>query len=386
MTENDNKKCNPFFQKILGIAKKRKSKRQNSDSRVNTKNENWSQEIHEIPASVLITNILPLLDHKTWNQFITLNKEIYLASRILTPPWPEGDLRVGKLVTSVAFSPDNETLAVTSCRKKIQIWDRKRGHYTSLEGHLKHVLYVCFSPNGNLLASSSKDGTVRMYSIEPPCHSHIIADQFRCIRIFEGHEAGIPYLAFSRDGSSIVTRGYDSTIRLWDVAEGACRQVFEVPVDLESYECVAFSPCGKTLAIVIEKEMILLWNLLYGTYARLIQPNHITAITYTPTGDSLVVATRDGTARFWDISNHSCVRIIEVGSPQSLVNSIVFSPDGTKMFAGNGSKIQVLNMNDGSFAATLRGHKDRVESLSVSPDGHTLVSGGDSKIHFWNII
>ena len=72
-------------------------------------------------------------------------------------------------VWSVCFSPDGQTLASGGDDTEIRLWDITTGTLRkTLTGHTGTVTSVCFSPDGQTLASASLDGTVLLWALAPP--------------------------------------------------------------------------------------------------------------------------------------------------------------------------------------------------------------------------
>ena len=73
------------------------------------------------------------------------------------------------------------------------------------------------------------------------------------------------------------------------------------------------------------------------------------------------------------------------------VNSVVFSADGSQLFAAAGEpalfgEIRQWNVADGKLVRVFEGHKDALYCVALSPDGKILASGGyDQKIKLWNV-
>ena len=75
----------------------------------------------------------------------------------------------------------------------------------------------------------------------------------------------------------------------------------------------------------------------------------------------------DKTIRFWDAKTQEPLEIIPLGS---IVYSVAFSPDGTRLAAGcRDNTIRLIDVAHRQQVAELRGHTDYVHAVAWSPDG-----------------
>ena len=70
------------------------------------------------------------------------------------------------------------------------------------------------------------------------------------------------------------------------------------------------------------------------------------------------------------------------------MNSVSFSPDGTKIVSGSDdNSIRIWDTTSSTQIHQLDGHSDYLYSVSLSPDGTKIVSGSrDSSIRVWDAV
>ena len=263
-------------------------------------------------------------------------------------------------VSSLAFSPDGKILASGGCRVnnqgycpsfqegKIILWDVMTGQPIGqpLLGHTDLITHIAFSPDGKLLASSSRDKTIILWDVR----THRPIGQ-----PLKEHSDLVSDVAFSPDGKMFASSSTDYTIILWDVQT---HQPIGQPLRHTGYvNSIAFSPDGKLLVSGTSANNILLWNVK----------------THKPVGQPLT-------------------------GQNDWVEIVAFSPDGRTFASGScgrrdnrgfclQGKIILWDVETRQpIGRPLIGHTGEVWSITFSPDGKTLVSGSDDNtIMLWDV-
>ncbi|AKG22118.1 trypsin-like peptidase domain-containing protein [Calothrix sp. 336/3] len=302
-----------------------------------------------------------------------------LSQPVKSPsPWTLASTLTGhsNWVSSVAFSPDGQTLASGSLDNTIKIWNPKTGKLiTTLTGHSNWVSSVAFSPDGQTLASGSGDKTIKIWNPKTG----------KLITTLTGHSDSVYSVAFSPDGQTLATGSHDKTIKIWDPRTG------ELITTLKGghygwVSSVAFSPDGQTLASVSEDTNIKIWNPRTGKLITTLKGGHyqlVTSVVFSPDGQTLATGSRDNTIKIW---NPKTGRLITTLTGHSgSVWSVAFIRDGQTLATGSGDyTIKLWNPRTGKLITTLTGHSNGVNSVAFSPDGQTLASGSDDKtIKIW---
>ena len=117
------------------------------------------------------------------------------------------------------------------------------------EGHALDIRGLAISRSGTLIASSSFDGTIRLWDI-------LQAREVRCLR---NHLGVVSSVAFSPDGWRILSAGSDSTLRLWEIDSG--QQLRRMEGHGGNIPCVAISPDGRYALSGGDDSTLILWKL-----------------------------------------------------------------------------------------------------------------------------
>ena len=117
----------------------------------------------------------------------------------------------------------------------------------------------------------------------------------------------------------------------------------------------------------------------------------VNSVGFSPDGTKIVSSSDDNKIIIWKVSDGSKIRTLTghaSGSGNARgVLSVGFSPDGTKIVSGAwDNKIIIWKVSDGSEIRTLTGHTGRVSSVGFSPDGTKIVSGSDDDtVKLWKV-
>jgi WD40 repeat protein len=248
----------------------------------------------------------------------------------------------GTFVNAVAYARPTGLLATGYGNGGVQLW-RSAGGKVAAAGPVLPgpatgtVEYVAFSPDGQLLASGSDDGMVRLWNVRDPARPvllaqlHDSADMVFCV-------------VFSPDGATLAAASSDNVTRLWNIAAPA-RPVRLGPVlrGATSYDMsVAFSPDGKTLAIGSADKTVRLWDVANPARPQslgrpLTGPGgYVYALAFSPDGRTLAAGVTDDTVWLWRVASPARpVLIATLTGPAGHVYSVAFSPGGATLAAGS---------------------------------------------------
>lgn len=186
-----------------------------------------------------------------------------------------------------------------------------------------------FSPDGTKLATSSADGTVRIWD----------TTQWVEIHVLEGHQSGVNYICWSWDSRYIASCSDDKTIRLWDANKGVCLRILD---EMKEYIfTLAYHPRNTILASAGD-EYIYLWETHTGSLLYKIQAhNHcISSLLFSYDGSILFSSSLDGLVRLWDVKSSCCLRTVLIQDKEIPISNILLTPN---------SKYLLISTNDNTM-------------------------------------
>jgi len=128
-------------------------------------------------------------------------------------PTEEGQLH--SFVTALCFSPDGTRLGSAEGDKTgsgdntARVWDSATGKLTLiLKGHANSLYSIAFSPDGSRIVTGSADKTARVWDTVTG----------REVLTLKGHDNVVLKCLFTPDGNRIITCSVDATIKVWERA------------------------------------------------------------------------------------------------------------------------------------------------------------------------
>jgi WD40 repeat protein len=238
------------------------------------------------------------------------------------------------------------------------------------------VASVAFSPDGTRLLSGSWDKEIKLWD----------ATTGNIIRTFRGDNAWVSSIAVTRDGNRIVSGNWDATVNLWDANTGAL--TLKLKDDLSGIiGSVAFSPDGARLLSSASGRRIVLRDAAKGTVVRTIGAHSgpVSSVAFSPGGDLILSGSHDRTLKLWKAADGALMRTID--GHLDNVTSVAFSPDGKLLLSGSRDKtLKLWRVSTGALVHTMQGHSDWISSVAFSPDGNRIVSGSqDRTLKLWDV-
>jgi WD40 repeat protein len=309
----------------------------------------------------------------------------YVAEPVATgsevlPGHPQG-------AASIAYSPDGRWLVVGAIGGVIRLWDCK--HHTPARTLVTgdENYNVAFSPTGQQFASTGYRRGVWLWGVW--------SGQRRC-PIPSGTWSVA--LAFSLDGHTLAAGTQDGDILLFDAETGRHLRGFRSGGPVMA---LTYTPDGAHLisgCITIDVR-----DARTGDVVRTLEGHAslVEALATSPDGRLLTSASRDKTARVWDLQTGGLMHTLTHRTRDPIpaewdpdarrwkrpLAAAAFAPDGRMVATGGADRVICLwDVATGGPMNTLTGHRGAVTDLTFSSDGRQLASAStDGSVRLWSL-
>ena len=217
---------------------------------------------------------------------------------------------------------------------------------------------------------------------------HRALPNLRHLHTMAGHEDGFTDLAYSPDGSRLVSTNYDGTIRVWDTATG--QELLLLSETEEEfirgrYRELAYSSDGSYFVTGGDDGTARVWDAASGelltTYTghrdipRLDDPdspNWIIGLDVSPDSKTIATSDRAGLVKLWDAATGDELKTLDLSETAPNHWRVQFSPDGLRLIVfgddpnESNSTIRMIEIDSGSELLAIEG---KINSFDLSPDG-----------------
>ena len=239
------------------------------------------------------------------------------------------------------------------------------------------------------------DGAVRLWDLNP--NNDLVTRA-----ILQGHDRAVSAVAFSRDGQTIASSGgfaftnvddasNEFAIILWDVSTVTQKRALGGHTD--TVTDLAFSADGSRLISASADGSVRLWDAIEGTeLASIGSEIAATAVDFTPDGSLAVVGYEDGAV--FSIPLDGGFAPSQPYVVHTTVTDTAFSPDGALLATVGDGVLAIWDvalLRQGGALTTppvslSAGHEGQVTGVAFSPDGSLIATvGADNTVRLWTV-
>ncbi len=193
-------------------------------------------------------------------------------------------------------------------------------------------------------------------------------------------------IAFSPDGSKLLTDLPNNTLRLWEITNGG-QLLAELKGHTDVVRSIAFSPDSSKIVTGSSDGTARLWEARSGQLLTTLvgHTNWVIDVAFSPDGSKIVTGSYDRTARLWEVTSGRM--LVVLADHTDVVRYVAFSSDGSRILTGSYDGIARLwEAASGQLLAKLEDQTGDLKLLTISNTWYTEQEnkGGNGRERYWN--
>ncbi|KAH3679327.1 hypothetical protein WICMUC_001067 [Wickerhamomyces mucosus] len=294
-------------------------------------------------------------------------------------------------VNTVNINKSGEWLAFGSAKLgQLLVYEwQSESYILKQQGHFDSTNALAYSPDGSRIVTASDDGKIKIWDI---------VSGF-CLATFEEHTSAVTAVKFAKKGQVMFSSSLDGTVKAWDLIRYRNFRTF-VSTERIKYNALAVDPSGEVIcASSLDTYEIYIWSVqtaqLVDTLAGHTGP--VSCLAFGVENSVLASASWDKTIRVWSLFGRS--QHVEPFEVNSDVLAIAMRPDSKEVAVSTlHGQIQFWDIENAKQSGNIDGRKDIISgryledrftaknsqrskhfnTIDYSFDGLTLVAAGEN--------
>ncbi|CAO1389007.1 unnamed protein product [Diamesa hyperborea] len=217
----------------------------------------------------------------------------------------------------------------------------------------------CFSFDGSLVATGSVDASIKILCVERMLaksapeendqgreqHGHPV------IRTLYDHTEEVAYLEFHPKEQILASGSRDNSVKLFDISKASVKKAHKTFTDCEAVRCLSFHPTGDYLAVGTDHNILRVYDVHTGQcfVSAIPAQQHngaINCVKYAATGKLYATGSTDGTVKIWDGVSGRCINTFTDAHSGAEVSSVSFTRNGKYLLtSGKDSLVKLWELS-----------------------------------------
>lgn len=244
-----------------------------------------------------------------------------------------------------------------------------------------------FSFDGQLVATGSVDASIKILDVDrmlaksAPEENEGREQQqgHPVIRTLYDHTDEVAFLEFHPSLQVLASGSKDCTVKLFDISKASVKKSHKTFTDCEPVRCLSFHPSGEYLAVGTDHHLLRIYDVNTGQcYVSAIPPQHhkgsINCVKYAINGKLYATGSADGTIKIWDGVSSRCINTFADAHGGHEIYSVAFSKNGKYLLSsGKDSLVKLweLSTSRALIAYTGAGTTGKQEHSTQAVFNHT---------------